>query len=116
MPKVLNYISVIFILLIFSSCSTPIYKKVGVLSNNEQISSRKIVEFFLDENFDPNKINCIAIGNISDNTNDFDYQHLNKSKLIRNALFGLLSTKNYEYINLTRIDYILENNKEVSND
>jgi len=116
MPKDLNYISVIFILLFFSSCSTPIYKKVDVLSNNKQISSREIVEFSLDENFNPNKVNCIAIGKISDNTNNYDYEHLNKSKLIRNALFGLLSTKNYEYINLTRTDYILDNNQNISND
>ena len=116
MPKELNYISVIFILLIFSSCSNPIYKKVDALSKNENTLSSEIVEFSLDESFNPNQINCIAIGSIFDNTNDYDYKQLNKSKLIRNALFGLLSTKNYDYINLTRTDYILENNKNISTD
>ena len=93
-----NLIKTILLCFLVSSCQTPKYSKVNDISQSKNILPE--VQYSLSENFNPNNINCIAIGNIKDNSDTNEYKSLDKITLIRHAIYGHLSPKNYQDIEL----------------
>ena len=105
----------IFFILLLTSCKSIQYQKVETLNTNNKSKSSKIVEYFIDKEFNTNSINCIVVGKIYDNSKSNDFKNLNKSELIRKSLFGFLSVKNYEDIKLSRVNHIIKKHSPTSN-
>ena len=101
-----NFIKTILLCLLLSSCQTPKYSKVKSLSKSKNILPE--VQYSLSENFNPNNINCIAIGKIKDDTDTNEYKYLDKVSLIRHAIYGHLSPKNYQDIELHRVAFVMK--------
>ena len=83
-----NLINTILLCFLLSSCQTPKYSKVNNFSHSQNILPQ--VQYSLSENFNPNNINCIAIGKIKDNSDASEYKSLDKITLIRQAIYGHL--------------------------
>ncbi|MDC1375866.1 tetratricopeptide repeat protein [bacterium] len=66
------------------------------------------MQYSLSENFNPNNINCIAIGKIKDNSNNNEYKSLDKVTLIRHAIYGHLSPKNYQDVELHKVAFVMK--------
>ena len=73
--KVIN-LNLILVLLL-SSCQTPKYMQVKKIIRNDSILPE--VQYFLKENFNPEEINCIAIGTIIDNSDKSEFTKLDLS-------------------------------------
>ena len=101
-----NFIKTILLCFLLSSCQTPKYSKVKNFSNSKNILPE--VQYSLSENFNPNNINCIAIGKIKDNSNTNEYKSLDKVTLIRHAVYGHLSPKNYQDIELHKVAFVMK--------
>ena len=101
-----NLINTILLCFLLSSCQTPIYSKVNNFSQSQNILPE--VQYSLSENFNPNNINCIAIGKIEDNSNPNEYKSLDKVTLIRHAIYGHLSPKNYQDIELHKVAFVMK--------
>ena len=105
--KQVCYIFIKSILLCFllSSCQTPKYSKVTDFSNSKNILPE--VQYSLTDNFNPNNINCIAIGKITDESNENEFNKLDnkvlekknypfdfkKALIFKNVNFSFLKTK-----------------------
>ena len=103
------FIKFIFICVLLSSCQTPKYSKVKNFSNSKNIIPE--VQYSLAENFNPNNINCIAIGKIIDESDTNEYKSLDKITLFRRAVYGHLAPKNYQDIELHKVAFIMESSK-----
>ena len=90
-----------------AGCKTPAEKQVAHIETSNGFLPE--IQFVLEESFKPNEIRCIAVGAIVDLLNATQFKSLNKSQLVRHAVYGVLSTKNYTDIELSRVDYILSN-------
>ena len=101
-----NFIKTILLCFLLSSCQTPKYSKVKNFSKSKNILPE--VQYSLSENFNPNNINCIAIGKIKDNSNNNEYKSLDKVTLIRHAIYGHLSPKNYQDIELHKVAFVMK--------
>ena len=101
-----NFIKTMLLCLFLSSCQTPKYSKVKSFSKSKNILPE--VQFSLSENFNPNNINCIAIGKIKDISNVNEYKSLDKVSLIRHAIYGHLSPKNYQDIELHKVAFVMK--------
>jgi tetratricopeptide (TPR) repeat protein len=101
-----NSIKTILLCFLLSSCQTPKYSKVKNFSKSKNILPE--VEYSLSENFNPNNVNCIAIGKIKDNSNTNEYKSLDKVTLIRHAIYGHLSPKNYQDIELHKVAFVMK--------
>ena len=101
-----NSIKTILLCFLLSSCQTPKYSKVKNFSKSKNILPE--VQYSLSENFNPNNINCIAIGKIKDNSNTNEYKSLDKVTLIRHAIYGHLSPKNYQDIELHKVAFVMK--------
>ncbi len=101
-----NFIKTMLLCLFLSSCQTPKYSKVKSFSKSKNILPE--VQYSLSENFNPNNINCIAIGKIKDNSNVNEYKSLDKVSLIRHAIYGHLSPKNYQDIELHKVAFVMK--------
>ena len=101
-----NLIKTILLCFFVSSCQTPKYSKVNDFSQSKNILPE--VQYSLSENFNPNNINCIAIGNIKDNSDTNEYKSLDKITLIRHAIYGHLSPKNYQDIELHKVAFVMK--------
>ena len=100
------YTKFIFICLLLSACQTPKYLKVKNFTNSKNIIPE--VQYSLGEKFNPNNINCIAIGKIIDKSDINGFKSLDKIKLVRYAIYGHLAPKNYQDIELHKVAFILE--------
>ena len=101
-----NFIKTIFLCFLLSSCQTPKYSKVKNFIKPKSILPE--VQYSLSENFNPNNINCIAIGKIKDISNVNEYKSLDKVSLIRHAIYGHLSPKNYQDIELHKVAFVMK--------
>lgn len=101
-----NFIKSIMICLLLSSCQTPKYSKVIDFSKSKTIMPE--VQYSISDKFNPNDINCIAIGKIDDKSNPDDYKSLDKVTLIRHAIYGHLSPKNYQDIELHKVAFVMK--------
>ena len=101
-----NFIKTIVLCFLLSSCQTPKYSKVKNFSQSKNILPE--VQYSLAENFNPNNINCIAIGKIKDISNVNEYKSLDKVSLIRHAIYGHLSPKNYQDIELHKVAFVMK--------
>ena len=101
-----NLIKTILLCFLLSSCQTPKYSKVNNFSQSKNILPE--VQYSLSENFNPNNINCIAIGKIKDNSDAKEYKSLDKITLIRHAIYGHLSPKNYQDIELHKVAFVMK--------
>ena len=101
-----NLINTILLCFLLSSCQTPKYSKVNNFSQSQNILPE--VQYSLSENFNPNNINCIAIGKIKDNSDASEYKSLDKITLIRHAIYGHLSPKNYQDIELHKVAFVMK--------
>ena len=90
-----------------SGCMTPTIKRVSEFNSPPPFFPE--VQFSALSKFKPDEIDCIAVGNFEDNSSQDDYSHLNKTKLVRAAVYGVLSAKNYRDIELNRVSYMLSN-------
>ena len=97
-----KYFLLLFTLFFSFSCNTINYKKV----DNLDIAKTKIntVKYFLSKNFIASQINCIIVGKVTDKTKNSEFKNLNKAEIIRKAVYGLISVKNYDLIKLSKID------------
>ena len=100
------FIKSIILCFLLSSCQTPKYLKVKDFSNSKNILPE--VQYSLSDNFNPNNINCIAIGKITDKSNDKEFKNLDKVSLIRHAIYGHLAPKNYQDIELHKVAFIMK--------
>ena len=100
----------LFILLL-SSCQTPKYLRVEKLDNNNILPE---VQYSLQDNFNPNNINCIVVGRFIDNSNRKEFKNLDKLSLVRQTIYGHLSPKNYQDIELHKVASILKSNTDRS--
>ncbi len=101
-----NLLNTILLCFLLSSCQTPKYSKVNNFSQSQNILPQ--VQYSLSENFNPNNINCIAIGKIKDNSDASEYKSLDKITLIRHAIYGHLSPKNYQDIELHKVAFVMK--------
>ena len=101
-----NLINTILLCFLLSSCQTPKYSKVNNFSQSQNILPE--VQYSLSENFNPNNINCIVIGKIKDNSDASEYKSLDKITLIRQAIYGHLSPKNYQDIELHKVAFVMK--------
>ena len=97
-----KYLFLIFILLLGSSCNNTNYKKV----DNLETSSKSIntVNYSINDKFNTSQINCILIGKFIDRTDISKFKDLNKGDIIRKAIYGLVSVKNYDLIKISEVD------------
>ena len=101
-----NFIKIFLFFFLLSSCQTPKYSKVTNFSKSKNILPE--VQYSISENFNPNNINCIAIGKIKDNSDASEYKSLDKITLIRHAIYGHLSPKNYQDIELHKVAFVMK--------
>ena len=97
-----KYLLLIFILLLSSSCNNTNYKKVDNLETSTK--SINTVNYSINEKFNNSQINCILIGKFIDKTDIYKFKDLNKAEIIRKAIYGLVSVKNYDLIKISEID------------
>ena len=86
-------------------CKTHIEKKVTSFEAGNTVFPE--TQYIISDSFNPNGLRCIAVGAILDLTKKSQFQRLNKSQLVRRAVYGVLSTKNYIDVELSRVDHIL---------
>ena len=86
-------------------CKTHIEKKVTSFEAGNAFSPE--TQYIISDSFNPNGLRCIAVGAILDLTKKSQFQSLNKSQLVRRAVYGVLSTKNYIDVELSRVDHVL---------
>ena len=101
-----NFIKTIMLCFLLSSCQTPKYSKVKNFTQSKNILPE--VQYSLSENFNPNNVNCIAIGKIKDDSDVSEYKSLDKVSLIRHAIYGHLSPKNYQDIELHKVAFVMK--------
>ena len=95
-------------LIILCACKTPTYTKVAELGKADAIKPE--VQYFIAEKFDNENLNCVAVGTVRKSHKSDDFVSLNQGLLVRRSLFGVLSAKNYEDIELSRVDHVLSKN------
>ena len=105
-----KYIALICSVSVLTGCKTPVEKQVAHIHTSNGFQPE--IQFVLEKSFKPNEIRCIAVGTIVDLSNATQFKSLNKSQLVRRAVYGVLSTKNYIDIELSRVDHILSNPAE----
>ena len=101
-----KYLFLIFILLLGSSCNNTNYKKVDNLETSRK--NINTVNFSINDKFNTSQINCILIGKFIDRTDISKFKDLNKAEIIRKAIYGLVSVKNYDLIKISEIDKNIE--------
>ena len=72
------------------------------------------VQYFINENFNPEEINCIAIGTIKDNSDKSEFSQLDKVSLAKYSLYGHLSPKRYRDIEIHQMNYLLKEKKNIN--
>ena len=103
--------SLIFLGLLFLfGCKTPTVEKTSAFT--DRISFLPIVQYQTDNAFVPNEIECIAVGTIEDRTEQAGFEDLKKTEIVRRVVHGILGTKNYKDVELSRVDYILQTSEE----
>ena len=109
--KFFNYFSIILVLLL-SSCQTPKYLKVKKITNSDSMLPE--VQYFINENFNPEEINCIAIGKIKDNSDKSEFSQLDKVNLAKYSLYSHLSPKRYRDIEIHQMTYLLKEKQNIN--
>ena len=72
------------------------------------------VQYFINENFNPEEINCIAIGKIKDNSDNNEFSQLDKVSLVKYSLYGHLSPKRYRDVEIHQMNYLLKEKKNIN--
>ena len=72
------------------------------------------VQFFINENFNPEEINCIAIGTIKDNSDKSEFSQLDKVNLAKYSLYGHLSPKRYRDVEIHQMTYLFKDKKNIN--
>ena len=103
------YFNLLILGLLLSACQTPKYSKVTNFTNSNNLVPQ--VQYTVAENFDPNNINCIVVGQVEDASDKNEYKSLDKVSLIRQAIYAHLSPKNYQDIELHKISSIINDKK-----
>ena len=91
-------LAALVVLPLISACVTPQTKQVESLSPEKKLFSD--VQFTLNEQFKERKIKCITVGNLQITDENVGYPSLPKERLVRQAIIGNLTSKNYEAIPL----------------
>lgn len=91
-------LATLVVLPLISACVTPQTKQVESLSPENKLFSD--VQFTLNERFKERKIKCITVGNLQITDENVGYPSLPKERLVRQAIIGNLTSKNYEAIPL----------------
>ena len=91
-------LATLVVLPLISACVTPQTKQVESLSPENKLFSD--VQFTLNEQFKERKIKCITVGNLQITDENAGYPSLPKERLVRQAIIGNLTSKNYEAIPL----------------
>ena len=97
-----KYFFLISILLFCISCNKTNYIKVDNLETTKK--NINTVNYSISEKFNVSQINCILIGKFIDRTDISKFKDLNKTQIIRKAIYGLISVKNYDLIKIAEID------------
>ena len=72
------------------------------------------VQYFINENFNPEEINCIAIGTIKDNSDKIEFSQLDKVSLTKYSLYGHLSPKRYRDVEIHQMTYLLKEKQNIN--
>ena len=72
------------------------------------------VQYFINENLNPEEINCIAIGTIKDNSDKSEFSQLDKVSLTKYSLYGHLSPKRYRDVEIHQMNYLLKEKKNIN--
>lgn len=91
-------LAALVVLPLISACVTPQTKQVKSLSPENKLFSD--VQFTLIEQFKERGIRCIAVGNLQITDENAGYPNLPKERLVRQAIIGNLTAKNYKSISL----------------
>ena len=89
------------VLPLISACVTPQTKQVESLSPENKLFSD--VQFTLSEQFKEKEIKCIAVGNLQITDENAGYPNLPKERLVRQAIIGNLTSKNYKALSLEEL-------------
>ena len=104
------YIQLLLLCFLLSSCQTPKYSKVTNITDTSDFLPE--VQYTISENFSPKKISCIAIGKITDASEESDYMSLDKVLLIKHAIYGHLSPKNYQDVELHKVASVMNSSSD----
>ena len=104
------YIQLLLLCFLLSSCQTPKYSKVTNITDTSDFLPE--VQYTISENFNPKKLSCIAIGKITDASEESDYKSLDKVLLIRHAIYGHLSPKNYQDVELHKVASVMNSSSD----
>ena len=99
-------------LIFLCACKTPTYTKVAELGKADAIKPE--VQYFIAEKFDNENLNCVAVGQSKKKSYSDDFVNLDQRFLVRRSLFGVLSAKNYEDIELSRVDHVLKKSESAT--
>ena len=93
-------------ILMINGCSSPSVRQVDTIKERSYLTPE--VQFNLSPDFDPNSIHCIAVGAFENVTTTENPSNIDISAQLRKATYGVLSAKNYRDVELSRVDYALE--------
>ena len=98
-------LATLVVLPLISACVTPQTKQVESLSPENKLFSD--VQFTLSEQFKDKEITCITVGNLQITDENAGYPNLPKERLVRQAIIGNLTSKNYKVISLAEFNEAL---------
>ena len=111
LPKINSF--TLLTLICLCACKTPTYTKVAEPGKAEAIKPE--VQYYINDKFENENLNCIAVGKVRKNHTSDDFESLDQRLLVRRSLFGVLSAKNYEDIELSRVDHVLNKSEGETN-
>ena len=90
---------------LLSACVTPQTKKVESLGPENKLFSD--VQFTLIDQFERREIKCIIVGNLQITDENTGFPNLPKEHLVRQAIIGNLTSKNYRAISLEEMNEVV---------
>lgn len=93
-------------LLSLAACKTPTYiEKETIAGTSVDSPFVSEVVFNISENYQYQGVGCIAVPEFVLEHEDEDYSDIAQASAIRKAVYGVLSSKNYRGIELSRVDF-----------
>jgi len=103
--QISNCLLVTVMALAINGCSSPSVRQVDVIKESSYLTPE--VQFNISPDFDPNTIHCIAVGSFENLTTTETSSTIDVSTQLRIATYGVLSAKNYRDVELSRVDFAL---------
>jgi len=102
----LNFIlAALVVFPLLGACVTPQTKKVESLGPESKLFSD--VQFTIIDQFERREIKCITVGNLQITDENAGFPNLPKEHLVRQAIIGNLTSKNYRAISLEEMNEVM---------